>query len=287
MRATEPLPVLGLIGESLRDVFGRLGGLARIAWAYYALAAALVLLGLTAGRAAGETMPAGALAAAFAVGTAEIVLSLAVLACIVRWQRHVALDEPLRRTAPLDGRVLLYFLRSVLLGLICSLPAAAAALLGFATGAIVRNPDGSGAPFGIGTAGITVLAGGTILGLLLFARLNLVLPAASVGDRELGLHGSWAATRGHGLRLLAVFLLLLSGLGLLGAVAGMLEALVGAVADATAGPDGAGAPSAAPLVAGAVLDAALDLLAAVVGASATARIYLRLAPGPRAPAGAA
>jgi hypothetical protein len=287
MRATEPLPVLGLIGQSLRDVFGRLGGLARVAWAYYALAAALVLLGLAVGRAAEATMPAGVLAGAFAVGTAEVVLSLAVLACIVRWQRHVALDEPLRGTAPLDGRVLRYFLRSILLGLVCALPVAAAALLGLATGTIVRNPEGSGAPFGIGAAGIAILAGGTVAALLLFARLSLVLPAASVGDRDLGLRGSWAATRGHGLRLLAVFLLLLSGLGLLGAVAGMLEALVGAVADATAEPNEAGTPSVAPLVAGAVLDAALDLLAAVVGASATARIYLRLAPGPPAPAGAA
>ena len=287
MRVTEPLPVLRLIGESLRDVFGRLGGLARVAWAYYALAAALVLLGLAAGRAAEGAMPAGVLAGAFAVGAAEVVLSLAVLACIVRWQRHVALGEPLRGTAPLDGRVLRYFLRSVLLGLICVLPVAAAALLGFAAGAIVRNPEGSGAPFGIGGAGIAILAGGTVAALLLFARLSLVLPAASVGDRELGLRGSWAATRGHGLRLLVVFLLLLSGLGLLGAVAGMLEALVGAVADATAEPGGTGTGSAAPLVAGAVLDAALDLLAAVVGASVTARIYLRLTPGPPAPAGAA
>jgi hypothetical protein len=287
MRATEPLPVLRLIGESLRDVFGHLDGLARVAWAYYALAAALVLLGLAATRAAEGTIAAGALAGAFAAGTAEVVLSLAVLACVVRWQRHVALDEPLRGTAPLDGRVLRYSLRSVLLGLICSLPAAAAALLGFATGAIVRDPEGGDAPFGIGGAGIALLAGGTVVALLLFARLNLVLPAASVGDRCLNLGGSWAATRGHGLRLLAVFLLLLSGLGLLGAVAGMLEALVGAVADATAEPNGPSTPSAAPLVAGAVVDAALDLLAAVVGASATARIYLRLAPGRPAPAGAA
>src|SRR5687768_5435329 len=39
------LPVLGLVGEALRDVFGNLAGLVRIAWPYYALAAALVLAG--------------------------------------------------------------------------------------------------------------------------------------------------------------------------------------------------------------------------------------------------
>ena len=272
MPATRPLPVLGSVGEALRDVFGRLGGLARVAWAYYALAAALVLLG--------QLVPgATSLAAPLGAGMAQVVVSLAVLACIVRWQRHAVLGEPLRGTAPLDGRVLRYFLWSVLLGLICAGPVVAAALLGFATGAVAANPAG-GAPFRIGGPGVAILGGGAALALLLFVRLNLVLPAVSVGDQAMGLRASWAATRGHGLRLFAIFVLLLSGLGLLGAAAGMMEALVGAVADATVEPGGNRASPIAPLIAGAVLNAVLDLLVAVVGASVTARIYLRLAPAP-------
>src|SRR4051794_41944816 len=45
MPATEPLPVLRLFGDALGDVLGHLGGLARIAWPYYALAAVCLIGG--------------------------------------------------------------------------------------------------------------------------------------------------------------------------------------------------------------------------------------------------
>jgi hypothetical protein len=271
MQATAPLNVLGLVGDALRDVFGGLGGLVRIAWPYYALAAAFALLGSMLGAASPATEIMATLAGG---GMAQLILSLAVLACVVRWQRHVVLGEPLRGTAPLNRPVLWYSLWSLALGLICLLPVAAAGLIALATGAIAGNETGA-TPFTISVGGIALLGCGGVLALLLFARLNLVLPAASVADRAFGLAQSWRATRGHTLGLLAVFLTLLLGLGLLGAVAGLVAAAIDTAAGGVAAPE---APAVTPsFVAGAILNTAADLIAAMVGASVTARLYRHLA----------
>jgi hypothetical protein len=267
------LPVLGLVGEALRDVFGNLAGLVRIAWPYYALAAALVLAGalLASEEPDGTPTLTGAVAPALGGGTAVTILSLCALACIVRWQRHVILGEPLRGIAPLNGRVLRYFLWSVALGLSCAVPLAAAGLAGFSAGLITRTPAGE-TPYAVGMPGLLLLGAAALVALALFIRLSLVLPAVSADDRSMSLRRSWAATRGNGLRLLGVMVLLALGLGLLGMAAGLLQAALDTAAGGSTGPL---APTS---LGGAAANAALDLLTAVIGASVAAGIYRRLAP---------
>lgn len=278
MPNAEKLPVLGLVGASLHDVFGNLGGLVRIAFAYYALAAVFAVLGMVL---VDGTWLTDTVAALVGGGTAQLILSLAVLACIVLWQRHVLVAAPLRGTAPLNGRVMRYAWWSLMLSVICGLPVVAAAAGGFAGGLIWFNTDGT-APFGIGTGGIALLSASLILALVLFVRLGLVLPAISADDRTMGLRQSWAATRGHGMRLVGLFLLLLGGLGILGALAGLAQALIDAIAAAGTDPtlEAAGMTSTAGVVAGSLLNSLLDLITAMIGASVTARVYRHLAAMP-------
>ncbi len=256
-----PLPVLRVAGEAIRDVAFNVRGLCRIAWPYYALAGAMALAAWLAfgGSWAGE----------FGVGSAGVVVSLGALACAVRWQRHVVTGEPLRGTAPLDARVLRYFLWSLLLGVICAVPVAGTFLLGLAAGPIRRTPEGP-TPFALSEAGVALLALGALGGLFLFVRLGLVLPAASVGDRRTGLRSAWAASRGQLLPLAGIVGLLALGIGVLGGVGGLFDAVFRAATDA---PEGSTTPW------GLALDAALDLLTAVLGASVVANVYRRLVGG--------
>ena len=268
-----PLPVLGLVGDSLRDVFGRLGGLGRIAWPYYALAALAAIAGVapTGGSRLGDRA-----ASLLGPGTAQLLAGLAVLACTVRWQRHVILGEELRGTAPLDGRVLRYAWRSLVLGLLCAVPVLVAGAVGVAVGLVVLDPQGA-APFRVGVPAIALLVAGVVAAVLLFVRLAPALPAVSVGDGTLGLRRSWRLTRGHGLRLLAALVLLALGVALLGALGGLLEALMAAVAD-VAGDGGPGRT--VVWAAGGGLQAGLDLVSAMLGASLVARVYRHLASAP-------
>ncbi|MFL5336039.1 MAG: hypothetical protein ACJ8H8_23415 [Geminicoccaceae bacterium] len=260
MPATEPLPVLRLFGDALGDVLGHLGGLARIAWPYYALAAVCLIGGFA--LSSGSTM-AELIASLLGPGTASLVAGLAVLACTVKWQRHALLGEPLRGTAPLNGRAGRYALWSLVLGLLCAFPAAAAVGLGFSTGLIALDLNGA-EPFGIGLPGIALLVAGAVLSFSLLARLAVFLPGISVDDGRLGLWRAWELTRGQGLRLLAVLALLALAVGLLGAAGSVLYGL-------------AGAARGGPLV-GAAVQMALDLLSGVFGASVTAGIYRHLVP---------
>jgi hypothetical protein len=263
MEGGSKLPVLGVLGEALHDVLGNLAGLARVAWPYYLLAAGLGLLGGLPfeGPAGWVTSLVG--------GTAGIVVSLGVLACVVRWQRHMLLGEALRGIAPLDRHVLRYVVWSLALALICAVPPLVALALGLATGIIDRT-EGADTPFAIGVPGLTLLLAGAGVALLLFVRLGLVLPAASVGDRSMGLRGSWAVTRGQGLRLLAVLVLLTLGMGLLGAAAGLLDAALSVALRSE--PAGGSDATAATLV----IETVVDLVTAVIGASVGAVVYGRL-----------
>jgi hypothetical protein len=165
----------------------------------------------------------------------------------------------------------------VALGLIAAAPGLAMMALGLGTGLIVRPGDGE-TPFGIGVPGILLLAAGGLAGIYLFVRLALVLPAVSVEDRRMGLSGSWGATRGHGLHLLALGVLVVLGLGLFGAVAGLVMAALTSAFD----PEGTGA-----LLVVAALDSIIDLASAILGAAVGAVVYRRLAPTPAASASAA
>ena len=265
MPRTRSLPVLGLVGESLRDVFGNLRGLARIAWPYYALAALAAIAGVAL---TGDSILTSLAVALLGPGTAQVAAGLAVLACTVQWQRHAVLGEPLRGTAPLNRRVLRYSLWSVALALLCAVPVLAAGALGLAVGLVALDLEGA-APFRVGMPAMALLAAGVAAALLLFVRLAPILPAVSVDDGRFSLRRSWELTRGHGLRLLATLALLGLGVALLGTVGGLGEALVLAVA-ALASDARSSGPTV--VLAASALKAVLDLIFAMVGASVFARI---------------
>lgn len=265
MSTTVGLPVLGLLGDALRDVFGNLGGLARIAWPYYALAAFSAVLGFAS---TGGSVMAEAIAAVLGPGTASVLTALAVLACTVKWQRHVVLAEPLASIAPLNGRVLRYFAWSVLVSLLCALPILAGLALAFALGLLSADPTGE-TPYRIGLAGILVCVASGLVGFLVILRLILVLPAVSVDDRSVTVRRSWQLTAGNALRLLAALLLLGLGLALLGAVMGLMQAAL-----ETAATDGG---QLVPLMTGIILQAAVNLVASMAAASLIARAYMSLA----------
>ncbi len=267
MPETVRLPVLKLLGDALRDVFGNLAGLARIAWPYYALAAVSAVLGFAL---TGGSVVAEAAAAVLGPGTASILTALAVLACTVKWQRHVVLAEPLAGIAPLNGRVLRYCLWSVLISLLCALPVLAGFALAYALGLVGTDPTGA-APFRIGLAGILVCVASGLVGFLVILRLILVLPAVSVEDRSVTLKRSWQLTEGNALRLLSALLLLGLGLALLAAIMGLVQAAL----ELAASGDG----QLVPLITGIVLQAAVNLVASMAAASLVARAYQVLAAG--------
>src|SRR3954452_29255 len=91
------LPVLGMVGRAVEDVWARLGGEARMAWPWDAAALAPTLAG-GGGAASGAGSALWDVAAGLAGGAA-------VLACSARWQRHLIMGESLRRAAPLDLNV--------------------------------------------------------------------------------------------------------------------------------------------------------------------------------------
>ena len=263
MPVSEPLPVLRLLGHALRDVLGNLRGLARIAWPYYALAAACVVGAHTLGGSSGV---AEFMAFLLAPGMGSLIAGLAVLACTVKWQRHAILGEPLRGTAPLNGRVGRYALWSVALSLLCAVPAICAAGLGFATDLISHGSDAA-VPFAASPAGLALLVAGVLLSFFLLARLIAFLPGISVGDGSLGLRRTWQLSRGQGLRLLAVLALLALAVGLLGAAFSLLDRLV----PDRAGPGVVSVATAVRMV--------VHLLSAMFGAGVTAGIYRHLVPG--------
>ena len=254
------LPVLGLLGDALRDVFGNPGELMRIAWPYYALA--VISAALPFALASGSS-----LAALLGPGTASILVGLAILACSVKWQRHVTLAEPLQGIAPLNLRVLRYTGWSAVIGLLCALPLLLGAALAYATGLISDDPTGA-APYRIGPAGIVVGGIGALAGALLFLRLSLVLPAISADDRSVTMVRSWQLTRGNALRLFAALLLLTLGLAMLGAAMGLIQSVLESAAEGG---------QLIPALTGLILQAVVNLVASMAGASLIASAYVKLA----------
>jgi hypothetical protein len=141
------------------------------------------------------------------------------------------LPSPLRRTLLYAGYLLLLTMIFVL-----------AMVGGFFGGLFLLEAMNAG-----DDASVTGFIGGGIVGLCLvlylLLRLSLVFPAVSLGQK-LGLVGSWRLTRGSGLKLLGVFLLLFLTL----AVAIVVGSAFTGTGEIQLGtefilPDGLGAPS--------------------------------------------
>ena len=185
-----------LFTHSIRQVFNNLGPALRISGVLYlAQVAASLLLGASA------MMNSEANAAAIRAGNFPwfgfvvfiLVALVTSLWIAVGWHRYVLkLEIPTGIVPPLHAdRILAYFGRSILLGLVLVL---IGVVIGFVVG-LVLIPIVGKSP-GIGTA--------ILFGVLIYVpvaivsyRLSLSLPAAALGE-PMGFGASWAATKGAG-----------------------------------------------------------------------------------------
>lgn len=124
----------------------------------------------------------------------------------VAWHRYVLLEEYPGTVLPAlhGGRVLAYFGRSLLLGIVLVLPLMVMAI------AAANLVGGRGAGWPVGLIVLFVVA--VVAFFWASMRLSLVLPAAAIGE-SLGLAGAWEATQPISLHLFGL-LGLFFGLGL-------------------------------------------------------------------------
>lgn len=191
------VPVLGLVRQSYGDVVENWRGLVRIGAIWF-----FVLCALLTGTGASLLLAGG------------IFAWLAMIAVAVTWHRHVLQGAPLAGwMAGLDVGAIRYAGRS----LVCSAVALAIAVviggvIGVATALtgtgldpeqIVRSPS----------VGVTVVVGVLSMAYVL-ARLQLVLPAAAIGDRETGFVRAWRLTKSNGWRLALGIVLVAAPIGL-------------------------------------------------------------------------
>ena|SRR5690242_10187579 len=150
----------------------------------------------------------------------DLAMSVGIAAVAVAWHRRILLEEPLpARFAPITPSVGRYMaLWAVVLAVV--------ALPGGLLAALVLGVLGTG-DVGVGGVLVAILS---LLSLTAAMRLQLVFPAAAIGEPAVTLRASWRATRGNAWRLLAGTLLV----SLPPAVAGFACSLaLGALAEAT------------------------------------------------------
>ena len=201
----ERLPVLRLVRHAYLGVIGNWRGLVQIGAPWLVLPWVLHTIGGT---------PLALLG--------DLALTAGLAAIAVAWHRHLLLGEPLGgRFAPFRAEVARYLaytvvivlllgLASVLLTVVVAVPGV---LLGLASG-----PEGAEGLTGPWIA-LGIMVGAASL--LVAMRLQLVLPAAAVGERGVTIAGSWRATRGNGWRLLAGFVLVTLPVSLAGVAAAL------------------------------------------------------------------
>jgi hypothetical protein len=181
------LPAWRLARHAYLDVLANLQGLVQVGGLWLVLGWALMMLGRTSG------LFGAAADMAVAVGAAAVA---------VAWHRHILHDEPLAaRFAPVDARVIRYFVLTVMLAFVVGvLPLMLLMLL---TGAGAGG-EGSGEGAGVGLLLVPALMMACIYAAM---RLQLIFPATAIGDQALTLARSWAVTAGNGWRLTLGFFL--------------------------------------------------------------------------------
>jgi hypothetical protein len=188
------VPVLRLVRHAYLELIGRRRGLVEAGGLWLVLPWVLHTLGGVLGSLLGDL----ALTAGFA-------------ALAVAWHRAILLNEPLPRPfAPLTANVARYLGLSVIVVVLAVAPIMMVGLLlaGFVGGETPQEP---------GLLPALLLAAGAVLSLIVAMRMQIVFPAAAVGERQIGLAAAWAATRGNAWRLLAGLLLVCVPAVLLGA----------------------------------------------------------------------
>jgi len=185
------LPVLRLVRHAYLDLVGNWRSLVQIG--------ALWLVVPWVLHAIGGPLPA-------ILGDLALTAGLAAIA--VAWHRHLLLGEPLgHRPAPFGAEVARYLAYTVVIVLLLGVASVLLTVVVAVPGVLLGLAGGPGAE---GRPGGPWLAFGILVGaasLLVAMRLQLVLPAAAVGERRVTLAGSWNTTRGNGWRLLAGFVL--------------------------------------------------------------------------------
>lgn len=150
----------------------------------------------------------------------DLAMSVGIAAVAVAWHRRILLQEPLpARFAPVTAQVGRYMAFWVVVVAVVALPGVLLALL-------ILGALGTDAA-AVGGVLVAILS---LLALAAAMRLQLVFPAAAIGERAVTLGVSWRATRGNAWRLLAGTLIV----SLPPAAAGALLSLgLSALADAT------------------------------------------------------
>jgi len=187
-----------------------------------------------------------------------LAVALASPAIIVAWHRVIIRDAAASLLPAPIGAAFLYFVRAILIGLILPLTVGLVGLLPIVyVGKMAIDPN---LKFAV-EAGL--VAGAAILGLLITARLLLVLPAGAVGDWSVNFAKSWRLTAGNSWRMAAGFLL---------AAAPLVAVNVATNLFFSAVQDAAVAPSAAIVVL--TLSIVLSLATAILEASFLSLAYI-------------
>ncbi len=193
------LPIGLLARHAYLDVLANQEGLLRVGGPWLLLSWALLLL-------AHSGVPLFSLAA-------DLSVTVGAAAIAVTWHRHILEDEPLTaRFAPVDARVMRYFVLTVLLAFVVGVPPLLVLVL---TGGadILAGGDGD-TPTG-GGLGMLLVPATMVACLYAAQRLQMLLPAAAIRDTGMTAARSWALTQGNGWRLLAGFALVTLPLAIL------------------------------------------------------------------------
>jgi hypothetical protein len=201
------IPVLRLVKHAYLELIGRRRGLIEagglwlvLPWVLHTLGGAGVLLG-------------------------DLALTAGFAAIAVAWHRAILLGERLpKRFAPLTAPVARYLGLSVIIVVLAAAPSMMLALV------IAGTVLGTEAPSEPGVLPMLLLIMAAIGSLLAAMRLQIVFPAAAVGERRVGFAVAWASTRGNAWRLLLGVLMVSLPATLIGAA---LAIGLSSLADAT------------------------------------------------------
>jgi hypothetical protein len=186
------LPIGLLARHAYLDVLANQEGLLRVGGPWLLLSWALLLL-------AHSGVPLLSLAA-------DLSVTVGAAAIAVTWHRHILEDEPLTaKFAPVDARVMRYFVLTVLLAFVVGVPPLLMLVLTGGAEILVGGGDGD-TPTG-GGLGMLLVPATMVACLYAAQRLQMLLPAAAIRDTGMTAARSWALTQGNGWRLLAGFAL--------------------------------------------------------------------------------
>jgi hypothetical protein len=147
-------------------------------------------------------LPAGERVAAY-TSLATLVILFGLFVIIVRWHRMIVQGVPPGATRPRATRAaMLYFARSLLLGMIGVAVGLVCGMLPVALSRSLPIPDDIGRWLTVAS-----IAGGVLAALLTVGRLSLILPAGAVGDYHVTMRRAWQLSRGNSWRILAGSLL--------------------------------------------------------------------------------